>query len=121
MIGVFGDPNTKKAAGFFADLEKPQSDAWWTMKTQIGYDGADACNVLDHAKQMALIEVSKNKYEGEDPTAEMRADANDSIDYWVGIMRTRLLAMKFLEHQGTPFSPHHPLRVLLEKPGQGAL
>src|SRR5579872_6361904 len=87
------DANTAKAAAFFSDLEKPQSDGWWTMKTQIGYDGADACNVLDFAKQMTMMEIAN--YKAQDGEEDVYTKAESCLDYWCGAMRDRLLRMKF--------------------------
>ncbi len=88
------EPNTKKAMGFFSDLSTSQSDAWWTMKTQIGYDGADACNVLEAAWHMTQFEISRYEYKDE-PDETLRQDALKVMDFWTTAMRTRLLAMKF--------------------------
>ena len=91
----FADPNTARVANFFKKMEIPQSNEWWLSKTHLNYDVADACNVLDYAKQMALMEVAKDKFEGENPIEECRGAMNEAMQYWAETLRPRLLAMKF--------------------------
>ncbi len=85
------DRNTAKAEGFFRELDKAQSDPWWVMKTQMGYDGADATNVLDFAKHLTVMECAGM----EGSTDELRAKAESVLDYWCRSLRTRLLTMKY--------------------------
>lgn len=88
------DPNTAKAKQFFDELQNPKSDSWWLMKTQLGFDCAEASNILDWAKHMALMEFSKVNRPDLDFN-DLRVEVMAAIDFWTGALRPKLLAMKF--------------------------
>lgn len=91
-LPAFADPNTARIANFLKKMTQAQSDEWWTAKSHLNYDGADATNVLDFAKQMALSEIANHN--GPE-TDDIRMAGESCIDYWCGSFRARLLRMKF--------------------------
>lgn len=89
---VVKDANTAKAMGFFKGIEEKQSDEWWTLKTHLGFDGADATNVIDFAKQMTIMEIANHNGPARE---DIRKDAEECLDYWMEALRARLLTEKY--------------------------
>ena len=93
------DPNTARVVNFFNELAEEKSNASFCFRKFLDMEGTNACNVLDYAKHMAVMECAGFKVgEGEGTHGylpDLRAKANESLDYWAGVFHERIKAIKY--------------------------